>query len=164
MKAFTVLRTLVAIGTLSALAPASFAQALTGDVTVTVALASKCRVDPDGSTPVVDFGTYTAFGGAKVGTTGDVTFECTRGFGGTPVAAWDTAGGTATGIGVIAGLQYTLKVTTSGRTAGTDADTTTVGTGDIVKYTVGGDMPAGQAGAGAGGAAVTATRTLMVTF
>lgn len=165
MKTKQIVRALSAIAIFAAIAPASFAQSVSGDVDVKANLTSKCRTQ-SGANKVVDFGVYQAFQpGAATGSTDTVVFECTRGFGGTPVAAWDTTNGTAAGVGVLSnGLQYTLTVSAGARTAGTAASVTTIGTPDLVNYTVGGSMPALQAGNGAGGAVVTQTRTLLVTF
>jgi hypothetical protein len=163
MKAFTSLRTLVALAAASALAPAALAQAVNGAVDVKVNLTSQCRVVTGATNPVVDFGTYVAFDPAKSGTGATVTFECTRGFGGTPSAAWDTTGGTAAGVGLVSGLQYALTVSGGARTGGTASSVTTIGTGDLVKYTVGGTLAGGQAGDGTGGVA-SVTRTLLVSF
>lgn len=163
MKAQKLIRAMTAAAAVLAIAPSASAQAVSGDVTVQVNLTSQCRLKSGGS-PIVDFGTYIAFGGAATGSSDSVVFECTRGYGATPTAAWDTLGGTAAGVGVIEGLQYTLSVSAGSRVGGTDASVSTTGTPDTVTYNIGGTMPGGQAGAGNGGAAVTATRTLMVTF
>ncbi len=148
----------------AAFAPASYAAGVDSSVTVKVNLTSKCQVK--GTTvPVVDFGTYPAFSASAVSATpATLTFECTRGFGAAPSVAWDTTGGTAAGDGVIAGLQYTLSATAGTRTTGTAATATVLGTADEVPFTLSGSMPASQPGAGAGGTAVTTTRTLTVTF
>lgn len=139
------------------------AQALSGGVDVQVTLTSQCRVKA-GANPVIDFGTYVAFGAAKnLPAAATVTFECTRGFGGTPVAAWDTTNGTAAGGGVLAGLQYTLSVPTGARVGGTAATATVAGTPDEVRYSVNAAMPGGQAGDSAV-PADSHTRTLLVTF
>lgn len=167
MRTLSLLRAVAAAAAIAAIAPAAPAQTLlnAANVDVKVTLASKCRWATSAPTGLtVDFGTYTAFqSGAATGSTTDMTVECTRGFGTSPTVTWDTAGGTAAGIGVIAGLQYTLSVTGGTPSAGTAATTSTIGTGDQIVYTLGGSMPALQAGTGTGGAA-TATRTLTLTF
>lgn len=163
MKVSILVRAIAAAAVAAAFAPAASAQSLSGDVEVKVNLTSKCRVKAGGPA-VVDFGVYQAFGAVVNAPTSTVTFQCTRSFGGTPTATWDAVGGTAAGVGVIEGLQYTLSVTAGARTGGTAASVTTTGTPDEVAYTVGGTMPAGQAGTGAGGTVQTATRTLLVTF
>lgn len=148
----------------AAAAPVASAAGVDASVTVKVNLTSKCQVKA-GQTNVVDFGVYQAFAASDVTGTGTtVTFECTRGFGAAPTVAWDATGGTAAGVGVINGLQYTLSATPGLRVNGTVADTTTIGTPDTIPVDLGGTMPAGQAGAGAGGTVTTAIRTLTVTF
>lgn len=160
----TLIRTLAVVAAIAALAPAAQADTALSTVTVKVNLTSKCRWQ-GGTAPTgvsVDFGPYTAFQTtANTGSpSGAVTLECTRGFGGTPTATWD---GDSAGGGVIAGLNYTLSATAGTRVAGTAADASSIGSADTVPFTLGGDMPADQAGAGAGGAQ-TATRTLTLTF
>ena len=79
--------------------------------------------------------------------------------------AWDVGtDATADGIGVIAGLQYTLSATPGVRATGSPATTASIGTADTVPFTLSGTMPKLQAGAGAGGAATAVTRTLTVKF
>lgn len=148
----------------AAFAPAASAAGVDASVTVKVSLTSKCQIKA-GQTNVVDFGTYQAFAAADVSGTGStVTFQCTRGFGASPTVAWDVGtDATAAGVGVIAGLQYTLSATPGTRVGGTAASATTTGSADEIPVVLGGTMPLGQAGAGAGGA-TTATRTLTVTF
>jgi spore coat protein U-like protein len=164
MQALTILRAIAAAAVAAAMTPVS-AQSLQGDVSVKVSLASKCRVKA-GATPVVDFGTYTAFGAAKsLPGAASVTFECTRGFGGTPTATWDTTNGTVDGSGVLAGLQYTLTVSGGTRTGGAAATAATLGGADEMKYSVDAAMPANQAGAGATATVADShTRTLLVSF
>jgi hypothetical protein len=159
-----VIRTLAVVAAIAALAPVAQADTATDTVTVKVNLTSKCRWQ-GGTAPTgveVDFGTYIAFQGTD--NTGSpstgLTLECTRGFGGTPTATWD---GDSAGGGVIAGLNYTLSATAGTRVTGTAATVSTIGSADTVPFTLGGTMPADQAGAGAGGAQ-TATRTLTLTF
>ena len=166
MQTRNILRAIAAAAVAAALAPSASAQALTGGVDVKVTLTSQCRVKAGGN-QLIDFGTYVAFDatGKNLPAAATVTFECTRGFGGTPVAKWDTTNGTAAGEGVLAGLQYTLSVPTGARTTGTTATATVAGTPDLVKYTVDAAMPGGQAGAAAGTSANDShTRTLLVTF
>lgn len=147
----------------AAFAPAASAATASGSVDVKVNLTSKCQVRTGANS--VDFGTYQAFSASAVPGTGTtVTLECTRGFGAAPTAAWDTTNGTAAGIGTIAGLQYTLSATPGTRVPGTAADTTTIGSADTIPVVLGGSMPAGQAGSGAGGAATPVTRTLILTY
>lgn len=132
---------------------------------VSTSLSSQCSATNSGST-TVDFGTYTAFQVAALPSTSvNLQFQCTRGFAPTSVA-FDTVNGTAAGVGVLVGLQYTLTAGAPSTVAGTAATTSTIGTGDAVTYAVSGSMPGNQAGACA-----TATcgptshvRTLIVTF
>ncbi len=155
------------IGAAVGLALASTAQAGTtnNNFNVSTSLSSQCSATNSGST-TVDFATYTAFQVApQTSTSVNLQFQCTRGF--APVStAFDTVNGTAAGVGVLVGLQYTLTAGSASIVAGTAATTATIGTGDAVTYAVSGSMPAGQAGACA-----TATcgptshvRTLIVTF
>lgn len=163
-----ILRTLAVVAAIATLAPVAQAGTATADVTVSVNLTSKCRWQGGPATNpaiTVDFGTYVAFQtGAATGTpSSGATLECTRGFGGTPAASWDGSGAAATGGGVVAGLNYTLTATAGTRVSGTAADASSIGTADTVPFTLGGSMPGGQAGDGAGGAATDA-RTLTLTF
>src|ERR1051325_2671796 len=92
-----------------------------------------------------------------------LTFDCTRGL--APVSvAFDTVNGTAAGVGVLAGLQYSLSTSAATTVAGIAASTTTSGTADAVSYSVSGSMPANQAGTcGTATCAASHTRTLIVT-
>ena len=165
MKASNLFRTIAAVAIVGAFAPAASAQSVGGGVDVEVTLLSKCRVQA-GANPVINFGDYDALDDAGKNLPGaaTVTFQCTRGFGGTPAAAWDTTNGAADGKGVLAGLQYTLSATVA-RTGGTIASTTSTGSPDLVNYTVNAVMPGGQAGAAAGATLNDShTRTLLVTF
>jgi hypothetical protein len=163
MKSANLFRALALAGFAALLAPSAMAQAVAGSVSTTVNLSSLCRIQGGGAATgaTVAFGAYTAFqAGANTGSTPSVTYECTRGFGAaTPTIGWD--GGAAGGV--VAGLNDTLTISAPVRTPGTAATASTIGSGDTVVYTLGGTMPGGQAGAGAGGA-TSATRTLTVTF
>lgn len=164
MKAKNLIRATLAIAAVAAFVPGASAQSVSGEVDLQVNLTSQCRLRPVATDPVLNFGTYVAFqAGAATAPAANVVFECTRGFGGTPTATWDTTGGQATGEGVIAGLRYGLTVSAGTRAAGTAATAAALGTADTVTYAVGGSIAGGQAGQGAGGAA-TASRTLLVTF
>jgi hypothetical protein len=165
MRTSNVFRTLAVVAAFATLAPSAFSQVVTGSVTTQVNLTSKCRwqggTAPTGVT--VDFGTYAAFQTtANTAATANVVFECTRGFGTAPTISWDGS----TAYGVVAGLNYQLSVSAPVRVAGTAATAAAAGIGsaDTVTYTLGGTMPADQVGAGAGGAGLTATRTLTVSF
>ena len=169
MKKF--LTSAVAVAILAAgFVPVAQATDVTSSFTVSVALVAKCTANNSGAL-TLDFGSYTAFGSAVNATPIDLTFDCTRGLT-APTFAFDTAGGSATGYGVLAGLNYKLSaangtnVTTG---SGATAVSGGVGTADTRKVTVSGVMDAGQAGtcsATAAGCstAVTATRVLTVTY
>jgi hypothetical protein len=148
-----------------AFTPFADAATTSSNFTVQVTLSSQCAATNSGTT-TVSFGTYTAFQGAAQGSNSvNLTFQCTRGF--APVSvAFDVVNGTAAGVGVLAGLQYTLTAAPPTLTAGTAATTATIGTGDIRTYAVSGSMPANQAGTcGASSCGpLTHTRTLIVTF
>lgn len=164
MKAVNLIRAVAAVAAVLSCNPAAFAQSVSGDVDLSVTLTSRCRLQPVGSNPVLNFGTYTAFqAGPATAPSQNVVFQCTRGYGATPTAAWDTTGGTAAGAGVLAGLQYALTVGAGNRVAGTPATAAALGTADTVTYAVGGSIAGGQPGTDTAGVA-TATRTLMVTF
>ena len=156
------LLSIVAAAAFSFLVPTAQAQTASNDFNVTVNLSSQCRASNSG-TQTVDFGTYTAFQAGNQGsTTANLVFECTRGFAPTTVA-FDTVNGTAAGVGVLAGLQYTLTTAAAVVTAGTPATTGTIGSGDARQYAVSGTMPAGQAGTAPSGAA-SHVRTLILTY
>jgi spore coat protein U-like protein len=160
-------RLLLSAATATAVAMAFPAAAATtnNDFNVSVSLTSACQALNSG-TQTVDFGTYAAFQvAAKTSSSVNLTFQCTRGFAPTSVA-FDAVNGTAAGVGVLQGLQYTLTAGAPGTAAGTAASVTSTGTGDTVTYAVSGSMPGGQAGT-----CVTAScgptshvRTLIVTY
>jgi hypothetical protein len=168
MKNLKLVCSLAVFGGMVAFAAPASAQAVSAGVDVKVTLASKCRWN-GGTTPTgltVDFGSYTAFGSAKTGTTTNLTFECTRNYAPTPVVSWDTTAtnSTAAGVGTVAGLQYALTMTAGTGSPGAAATATSIGSGDTVVFTLGGSMPGGQAGDDQGGAQATDSRTLTVTF
>jgi spore coat protein U-like protein len=148
-----------------AMAPGAEAATTSNNFNVTVTLTSQCAATNSGTTTVA-FGTYTAFqAAAQPGSSVNLTFQCTRGF--PPVSvAFDVVNGTAAGVGVVQGLQYTLTAAAPTTVAGTAATTATIGTGDVVTYAVSGTMPAGQAGTCATSSCgpTTQVRTLIVTF
>ena len=153
----------LACAAIAGLAFASTAQAGTANnnFTVSTSLTSMCTATNSG-TATVDFGTYVAFqAGIQGSTTVNLLFQCTRGLT-APTVAFDTG----SGLGVVAGLQYTLTAAAAVFSAGTAATTATIGTGDGYSYGVSGSMPAGQAGtcAAASCPGVTAARILIVTF
>jgi hypothetical protein len=153
------------VAALSAMIPAVQAATTNNNFNVSTSLSSQCAATNSGTT-TVDFGTYTAFQvGAQAGTPVNLTFQCTRGFAPTSVA-FDVVNGTAAGVGVLVGLQYTLSAGAPGTVAGTAATTASIGTGDVVTYAVSGSMPAGQAGACATASCgpTSHVRTLIVTF
>ena len=153
---------------LASFTPVLQAATTTNNFNVTVTLTSQCLVT-NNSTQTVAFGTYIAFqAGVQTASTATLNFRCTRGY--SPVStAFDvvnTPDSTALGVGVIQGLQYTLTNTPVLSVAGTPASSTTIGTGDIRGYTIGGSMPADQAGtcATASCGPTTQIRALIVTF
>lgn len=163
-----VFKALAAALILASITPVLQAATTTNNFNVTVTLTSQCLVT-NNATQTVAFGTYVAFqGGAQTASTATLNFRCTRGY--SPVStAFDVVNApdsTAAGIGVIQGLQYTLTATPVVSVAGTPASSTTIGTGDIRGYTIGGSMPADQAGtcATASCGPTTQVRALIVTF
>ena len=159
------LRAAAAAAALALALPAAQAATTSNNFNVTVTLTSQCAATNSGTTTVA-FGTYVAFQvAAATGTAVNLTFQCTRGF--LPVsAAFDVVNGTAAGVGVVQGLQYTLTAAAPTSVAGTAATTATIGTGDIKTYNITGTMPAGQAGTCATNSCgpTTQLRTLIVTF
>lgn len=110
---------------------------------VTATLTSVCSVTTVG-TPVIAFGTYTAFGAAigPIAVSAPATFQCTRGLP-QPTAAYDTG----VAGGVIVGLQYTLSAPVGSKTTtGVAATSGSTGSADVYSYTFSGSIPAGQAG------------------
>jgi hypothetical protein len=153
---------IAAIATISSVANAATAS---NSFNVGVTLTSQCSATNSGTT-TVSFGTYVAFqAGAQTSNSVNLGFQCTRGFAPTSVA-FDTVNGTAAGVGLLAGLQYTLSAGAATTVAGTAATTASIGTGDAVTYAVSGSMPANQAGtcATASCGPTTHVRTLIVTF
>jgi hypothetical protein len=150
---------------LAAIIPAANAANVSNNFQVSVSLSSQCKAT-NNATTTVDFGTYTAFQvGAQSGTPVDLTFDCTRGFSPSSVA-FDTVNGTAAGVGVLQGLQYTLTAGAPTSVGGTAATTASIGTADVKTYNITGTMPANQAGtcATASCGPTAHTRTLIVTF
>jgi hypothetical protein len=174
----------LAAGCASLLAFASASQAATQSDTfnVSIALTSYCTVTTAGTPITIDFGTYDAQTGTFDGTpTGNITMDCTRGMT-APTFALDntdaarasgatgTVGGaSATGWGVLNGLNYALSIAGT-KTANGTAPTAAAGqTGTPATYTyaITGTMPAGQYGTCAtpgGCTADTHVRTLTVTY
>lgn len=151
----------------------AMAQPVAANFNVSVTLASKCRVDTQTpyTTQTLNFGNYESFGSAQNSSPSvNVTFECTRGMA-APNVAFDTgidktstgAASTATGAGVVAGLQYTLSVAAGSSTPGTAASPTNVGSADIWTYAVTGAMQSGQAGATPTGSQ-TQARQLIISY
>jgi hypothetical protein len=157
--------TAAAVAAAFAMVPAAQAATTNNNFNVSTTLTSQCAATNSGTT-IVDFGTYVAFQvGVQPSTSVNLTFQCTRGFAPTSVA-FDIVNGTAAGVGVLAGLQYTLTAGAPGTLAGIAATTATTGTGDVVTYAVSGTMPGGQAGtcATASCGPTSILRTLIVTF
>ncbi len=150
---------------LAAAVPAVNAATTNNNFQVSVSLSSQCKAT-NNATTTVDFGTYTAFQvGAATGTPVNLTFDCTRGFSPSSVA-FDVVNGTAAGVGVLQGLQYTLTAGAPTSVGGTAATTASIGTADVKTYNITGTMPALQAGACATASCgpTAHTRTLIVTF
>ena len=160
---------------LAGAATTSMAGTATDNFDVTITFTGSCSVKTGASNMAF---TYAAFDTAKTANTSTI-FECSRGL--TPTFAFDNAAGAtsngaqalATGLtaeGVISGIRYTLTGTSSRSTTGTAASAGAGGTGGsdgtADQYTVAiqADIAAGQAGTGAGGSAVTQTRTLTITY
>lgn len=159
------IRLLVAALAVASIAPAvEAAQTVNSNFTVSVNLQSRCMATNSNGT-TLDFGNYTAFqGSASIPTPVTLTFDCTRGTAPTSVA-FDTTNGTAAGVGVLAGLQYSLTATAQATVAGTAASTSSIGTADGVSYSISGNMPANQAGTcGTSSCAASHVRTLVVTY
>lgn len=129
---------------LASVAPVALATTVTSDFTVSVQLAAQCQALNTG-TQTVDFGTYTAFGAAKTASA-SLTFNCTRSLA-VPTFSFDSANGSSTGYGVLAGLNYGLAAADV-RTAGSAATAVSGGVGSATLHTVtiSGTMAAGQAG------------------
>lgn len=137
-----------------------------------VTLTSQCRVKTGSDAQTLDFGTYTAFQAtAKTATAINIDFECTRGFAASPTVAFDTgtdkttsaSGASATGEGVVSGLNYTLAAAAAVKTTGTAATTSGIGTPDTYRFNVTGSIPSGQAGTTSSGAQ-TQARQLIITY
>jgi hypothetical protein len=155
MKKIALIAAMGLMGMGSAMAQAT----ATAGFTVSVTLDSKCIVKAGSNGQTLSFGTYEALGtGADNTASFNVVYQCTRGLA-SPSASFD--GGT--GLGVVAGLQYTLATGTVSQTsAGTNATTSSLGTAAEWTIPVTGTMPAGQAGTS--GAATTAGRTMTLSF
>lgn len=154
-----------AVAAIAVMAPAANAATVNNNFNVSVSLTSQCSASNSGTT-TVDFGTYSAFQvGAQASSSVNLVFNCTRGFAPTSVA-FDVVNGTAAGVGVLGGLQYTLTAGAPSTVGGTAATTATIGTGDAVTYAVSGSMPANQAGtcAAASCGPTSHVRTLIVTY
>jgi len=150
----------------------AMAATVSADFNASVTLTSVCRVKSGFNNLTLDFGTYTAFQVSAQPATGiDIDFECTRGFGAAPTVEFDTgtdrtssaAGATATGAGVVSGLNYTMAVAAGVNTAGTAATTASIGTPDTYRFAVSGSMPSGQAGTSTTGVQ-TQSRQLTITY
>ncbi|MGB4117161.1 MAG: hypothetical protein WBK51_11505 [Polaromonas sp.] len=154
MKKLALATALALTGLLSAPAHAATTN---NNFDVTVNLTSACLVNT--AATALNFGAYTAFGSAATpAPTTSITFKCTRG-----LTISGVAFDTGSGAGVVAGLNYGMTVGTVSNAAGTAATASVAGTADVLTYVVTGSMLAGQAGAGAGGAA-TSARVLTITY
>lgn len=160
------------------------AQAATVDssFTVSVLLQSRCVAINSGTT-TLNFGTYDAINNAIKSTSVQLDFNCTRGLA-APTFTFDAINGTATGAastsatgdGVLAGLNYHLvadnSVATSAGASATSAAGVTGGP-DVKHVKITGTMAAYQAGhctvtdsasASCDASAQTHTRTLTITY
>ena len=154
-----------------AVIPAAQAATVAQPFNVTVTLTSVCTMAAIGD---LAFGTYLAFRATPlVATPTSAVLTCTRGLTGmtaafdTGVNAIDTgaAAPNASGVGVVAGLQYTVTGTRSATTTGAAATTASIGTADAWTYAIAGSMPANQAGTCASASCPgTQVRTLTVTY
>lgn len=148
----------IAATALFAALPSQAAFDQTFDVTVT--LTSACRIQGGATvSPVVDFGTYTAFQTTANTPASPASFnvECTRNL---PAPTYSFDGGS--GAGVVAGLSYTVSASHTGPTGGADATASVAAVADVYAVELTGTMPAGQPGQS--GAATTDTRTLTITY
>jgi spore coat protein U-like protein len=160
----------------AALASSFSAQAATetGNFNVSVTLTSVCKLKTT-TAPTLSFGTYVAFQTTALpNSTGvDIEFECTRGYTAAPTVSLDTGtdkaagatGPTTSGEGVVAGLNYTLAVAAGAKAAGLAATVGapgSIGTADVYKYTITGNIPANQAGDSS--KATTQARVLTITY
>jgi len=153
----------------------SQAGTMTQNFDVKVDLTAACRVQNGPiTTPVLDFGVYTAFVGAATSApTNTFAIECTRNLA-TPALDIDgtAVDGTTKLYGVLAGLNYSVTASSSVTTPGTAATATAggVGSADVRTVTLTGDMPTLQAGACSSTTATacagvqTNTHTLTVTY
>jgi hypothetical protein len=149
MKLASALATAAVFSTSAIAAPVGGTVNQTIDVHVT--LAAKCVANNGATNPLVDFGTYTAFGATAPAPTTNVSFKCSRGL--APGAAFLGSGYT------LAGLSYTLGVDAGAKTAASGATDY-----DAWTYVVTGGMVAGQAGDGTLNGLQTATQTLQISF
>ena len=143
--------------TLLGAAVQSQAATMTQNFDVKVTLTAACRVQ-GGVSPVVDFGSYTAFQATPNTATAAFNVECTRNFPAAPTYSFD--GGS--GNGVVAGLSYSVTASATGPTGGADATATTAAAADAYAITLAGTMAALQPGQS--NAATTVTRTLTITY
>lgn len=167
MKRFLI-STVAAATLVAGLIPVAHAATANETFDVSVTLTAQCTAAAGNAGQTLDFGTYTAFGGAVTATPIDFVFTCTRGLA-APTFAFDGAND----YGVVAGLNYQLTASNQATTNGTAASAASggVGTGDTRTVRVSGSMPANQAGACGGATAtacaaspVTASRTLTITY
>lgn len=134
------------------------AQSATKNVAVSATLTSLCRFTTS-TDMTIALGTYVAFRGSDLSNTGTANIECTRG-GSAPTLSFDST------VGLINGLTYTVAAGAFVEDqAGTAPDGTaaSLGTPRTGTVTVTANIPAGQAGSGAGGAA-SDTKVLTVAF
>ena len=138
------------------------AQSVNGQFNVSVRFTPVCTVTS--ATPDIQF-TYTAFGASQTSASTSIALQCSRGFGASSVAAFDTAN-PAEGLIGTSNLRYTLSTIT--KTAGTPGNAAAVGsngTADTPSFAFTATLPQ-QAGSNvsSAGTAVSVTRNLVVTF
>jgi hypothetical protein len=157
---------LIAVAAL-ALSGSAFAQTVTQNVNVSVTFTPTCRIATGtAATLTVAFPAYTAFQTLAITptTSPSFTIECSRNYGNaTPTVAWDTANGTSTGGGTVAGLAYSLTTASPVITNGAAATGATGATARTVVYTIGGSIAGNQPGDSTAGSP-SATRTMTVTY
>jgi hypothetical protein len=145
------------------LAPVLGAADAGNDFTASVTLSAQCTAKNSG-TLTLAFGTYTAFQPTPATATGiELVFECTRGY--VPASvAFDTANGTASGGGVLSGLNYDMNFANPLVTAGNAASAAAndIGSADVHTYAISATMEPLQAGELLQPA--SHTRTLIVSY
>ena len=165
------MKKLLLVAAVSALSVAPMlakADTASGAFTVSVLFTPKCTITS--AAPTIAF-TYTAFDAAAgpVALSNPIALQCSRGFGNTVSAAFGEGGaaegliGTATSTN----LRYTLSAITKNAVGpGNAATASSNGTADTTSFSFTGTLPqqAGNGTPNTPATAVTAARTLVVTF